>query len=116
MNLIFIFIAIETNDHAEAILQAEEEREQEAERVAEALNNEQFKVPQIPLRRSLRTTKAPSFYTDQPNAKEYDDKFLEVSDNCQKNHKGLYCADREVEHFPDYYDSTENVMKSFEII
>lgn len=91
-------------------MQAEEEREEEAERIAEALNKEQFKVPKIPLRRSIRTTKAPSKYTDQPDEKEYDNKFLEVSDNCQKNHKGLYCADREVDHFPDYYDSSENVI------
>lgn len=94
-------------------MQAEEQREKEAEEIAEALNEENFKIPKIPLRRSVRTTKAPSFYTDQPNAPDYDDKFLEVSCNCQKNHKGLYCADRDVEHFPDYYDSSENVMQFF---
>lgn len=91
-------------------MRAEEQREEEAERIAEALNEESFKVPQVPLRRSVRITKATSRYTDQPTVKDYDNNFLEVSNKCHINHKGLYCADKEVDHFPDYYDSSENVI------
>lgn len=84
--------------------------EQQAEKDAEALNNENFKVPQIPLRRSTRNTKAPTHYTDQPTQKIYDSNFNEVSDHCRQKHKGLGCAAIEANHFPDYYDSAETVL------
>lgn len=90
------------------MFRAEEEREQEAERIAEQLNAINFKVPDIPLRRSTRTTKAPTRYTDlhAPNLPD----FAVITKDCKdKQHPGLGCAAIDADHYPEYYDSAATV-------
>lgn len=91
-------------------MQAEEAREKEAERIAEVLNEENFKVPEIPLRRSTRTTKAPTKYTDEPTEKNTESAFIEVTKKCNQQHLGIGCAAKDANHFPEYYDSVKNVI------
>jgi hypothetical protein len=93
-------------------LLAEKQREKEAEKIAEQLNEVQFRVPNLPLRRSVRPTRAPIRYTDLPT--KSDESIAKVTKNCRhQQHKGVGCAAKEADHFPDYYDSAAIVKFNY---
>jgi hypothetical protein len=87
------------------------EEQQQNEAIARMLNDAQFKVPEVPLRRSVRSTqgKTPDRFSEN-ESRIRETGIKPVTPTCRLyKHKGYGCASLEAEHYPEYYDSTKNV-------
>jgi hypothetical protein len=87
------------------------EEQQRNEAIARMLNDAQFKVPEVPLRRSVRSTqgKTPDRFSEN-ESRIRDTGIKPVTPTCRLyKHKGYGCASLEAEHYPEYYDSCKNV-------
>lgn len=102
---------LDQDAHIQKVLLQAEEKEKENERIASILNEQQFKPAVLPLRRSLRSNKgiAPVRYTDTREKDERND-WIEISDKCYFEHKGINCADIRAKHFPEYFNSAKEVI------
>lgn len=93
-----------------------EPREKDLEAIADVLNDFQFAVPVPPRRISSRVKKVPVRYSDE-QVEEKINTFSAMTKNCKHyKHKGVGCAAASADHFPEYFNSLDNVLFSRKII
>lgn len=107
----FLFLYIDAN------VENAEPREKDLEAIADVLNDFQFAVPDVPRRISTRVKKAPIRYSDEQVEEKIHD-FSAMTNMCKhSHHAGFGCAAASADHFPEYFNSLDNVgFKSFFVI